>query len=86
MVKRAKILAAYQVNLHCDKCGEIMICPGSHVSGGEVFFDYKCKCGHTHTTKVMFPYQQLTVDLEHAEEIPEPERVVHGEKAREENV
>lgn len=70
-VKKFPIVAAWQVNLYCDKCGEIM----------EYFrFDYdpdrdkcryvhKCKCGHEEKTIQQYPHQIVQFDTSKAEEV-----------------
>lgn len=69
MIKKAKIIAQYQVNMYCDKCGNRLSPKLSR--DVPMQYMYKCKCGWEKTSEHMFPYTIVEYDLGNAEIIEE---------------
>lgn len=64
-IKKAPITAAWQVNLYCDKCGEIMKFKRTQFPEGDnkLQFVYGCDCGHEEMTDQQYPHQIVHFDL-----------------------
>ena len=71
MIKKAKITAAYQVNLYCDKCGKRMRRGTSTILSYPPKYNYLCDCGNTALSERLYPYQQVEFDERNAEIITE---------------
>lgn len=70
-IKKAPITKAYNVNLYCDKCGEIMHYKKNTFKDNDnkVQFLYRCSCGHEEISDNMYPYQIIEFDKSQEEVI-----------------
>lgn len=68
-VKRSPIYEAWNVNLYCDKCGEVMTYARVDYpkDNNDLHFVYKCKCGHEEMTKIQYPHQLFISDTSREE-------------------
>lgn len=76
MIKKAKVIAQYLVNMYCDKCGALLEAKLPHdiflqSPYASVLYLYKCRCGWETTSEHSFPYTIVEYDLGNAEIIEE---------------
>ena len=76
MVKRARVINTYQINLYCDICGNRMERDNIVLTSYPPQFKYHCKvCGNVETSYQQYPYQQVEFDEGNAEAISPDEDV-----------
>ena len=58
MLKKTKVTAINLVEIFCDKCGGEMHREGLCFSINPPKFEYKCKCGNSVITTILYPYYE----------------------------
>lgn len=73
MIKAAEVIKILQINMYCDKCGKRMKRSDTVLSTYPPTFTYHCECGHTESSRIAYPTQQIFFDEGNAVEIEEIE-------------
>lgn len=69
MIKSKKIVEQYLEVLHCNRCGKVIETPKNetwenrkHPVGEEIIYEYKCDCGWSTTSKILYPFVRMEFD------------------------
>ena len=71
MVKKAKAIEQYQVNLYCDKCGKRIDKYSQFLTTYPPQYVYQCECGWKTTTTDVYPHTVVVFDETNAEILPD---------------
>lgn len=62
MIKKAKIIAQYRVNMYCDRCGKGMERSDVVLPTYPPTYNYECECGWSTTSNMLYPYINIEFD------------------------